>query len=927
MNQIAPNDWQELSSLLDQTEELDDAALASWLARLRIQAHPLLAQLQRMLEARNHLHTSEFMAAPPRLHRSLPPVSMWSEGSPIGPYRLLRPLGAGGMAEVWLAARDDGAFRRDVAIKLLYLQASSVQRDSFVQRFQRERDILASLSHPHIASLFDAGVTPSGQPWLALEYVQGEPLTTWCDRAQFDLAGRVRLFLQVLQAVEHAHTNLVIHRDLKPANILVTAQNQVQLLDFGIAKLMEPDGSSLGASELTRTVGQPLTLQYASPEQLRGLALSTASDEYSLGVVLYELLSGERPYELKQETAAQLEQAILETDPRAPSRRALTDAAALARGSSVKALRQALANDLDAIVLKAMSKPSAQRYGSVVALRIDLERWLDGEPVQAKSPTTSYRLRKWVARHRLSVALGTSAVLLLIVVATVAVVLGLQAREESARAMAARDFLIDMFRQADPDLSRGAEITAKQLLDQGQKTILSTLNSQPRLQAELLRGLADAQANMADYRKADQTLAEVVQRFTHLGQTRAAAMALAMQAEAAQTMGDNQRADELLKQATALYSKYGADAEFMAQYASVQGSLAFSVGDLPKARSLLESALAYGNTAFGVADLRTVSLVRLLAEAEAQAGAPQKAIQRLDKLLAGAASIKGLHAWDLITIQITRASLENTAGQFRLAAEHFEIAANHCEKELNPDSETCTTLRNRQVVVLLLQGYHEKALGLLPSLFAQLRADESPRRQNEALLALSRVLALNGTLHEHPELWARMLALGTSGPEVKQPEYVKLWALLVPAESLLHTGQPEASRVLLQRAQARFEAGNHADRRIFGRLRLYQGFAAQALGQHDTALSLMQEATAEHARLLGADHPLTLLVSVHQARALCVTHHSDQALALLNHALPLLQEALGSQAPTFLHVQALRDELTQTPSMDSRTARKVDFFL
>jgi hypothetical protein len=418
-----------------------------------------------------------------------------------------------------------------------------------------------------------------------------------------------------------------------------------------------------------------------------------------------------------------------------------------------------------------------------------------------------------------------------------------------------------------------------------------------------------------------------VKRFTQLGQMRDAAITLVQQGDTVQTMGDNGRADDLLMQAVAHYPQYAGDAEFMAQYEFVRGSIAHSAGDLPKARALLESALAYGNKAYGVADVRTVPMVRLLAEVEAQAGAPRLAIQRLDKLLAGAASIKGLQAWDLIAIQITRASLENTAGQFRVAAEHFEIAAKQCERELNPDSETCTNLRSRQIRVLLVQGYRERALGLLPSLSKQLGADESPLRQAEALLLLSRVLALNGKQNERPELWARMRALGDSGPEVKQPQYVKLWALLVPAESLLHAGQPEAAQALLQRVQSRFEAGDRADRSLFGRLRLYQGIAAQALGQHSTALSLMQEATAEYARLSGADHPLALLVSVHQARALFVTHHKDQALALLDHALPVLQDALGPRAPTFLHVQALRNEIAQSPQIDPRSARKVDFFL
>jgi hypothetical protein len=508
-----------------------------------------------------------------------------------------------------------------------------------------------------------------------------------------------------------------------------------------------------------------------------------------------------------------------------------------------------------------------------------------------------------------------------------AVFLGLQARDESARAVATRDFLIDMFRQADPDLSNGPEMTAKQLLDQGHKTIVSTLNAQPLLQAELLRGVADAHINMSDYLKADQTLSEVVERYTQMGRTRDAALALASQAEAVQAMGDNIRANELLSQAAAGYASHHRDAEFMAQYASVQGSLAFSRGDLQKARMQLASARTYAGTAFGEDDLRTAFAIRSLAQIEAQTGDGPFAIQRLDQLLARAQHVKGLQSADLIGIQRNRAELEKSAGQFRLAAEHFEAVGRQCEQVINPDSAICTGLRNQEVVVLLVLGYREKALQLVPSLVAQTGAEESPNRQAEALLAVCRVLALNGKKEEHAALWTRMLALGNSGPDVKLPDYIKLHAMLLQADTLLHAGQAAEAKAQLNRIEARFEAGDQTDRQFLGWLRLSQGLAAQALGQYTEAMSLMQAATEECAKQLGAKHPLVLLFSVHQARALWATQGRKKALELLDQALPPLQDALGPEAPNFIQLQALRDEMSFSSKMDPSVARKVDYFL
>ena len=307
------------------------------------------------------------------------------------------------MAEVWLARRADGAFKREVALKL---PMRSRLREDLDARFARERDILASLEHPQIARLYDAGVGEDGRPWLAMEFVQGQSLTAWCDGRALGIADRLRLALQVLDAVSYAHARSVIHRDLKPSNILVTETGQVRLLDFGVAKLLQGDESD--RTELTGVYGRALTVDYASPEMLRGEAVDARSDLYSFGVLLYELLAGTRPYRLS--TAAQLgmlSQSIDKVDVRKPSEQvAQTRSPTTTPGSWARQLR----GDLDAIVLKALAKRPAERYATASSLADDLQRYLQGKAVHARAGGIGARLTHFVHRHRAMAAIAAAVV-------------------------------------------------------------------------------------------------------------------------------------------------------------------------------------------------------------------------------------------------------------------------------------------------------------------------------------------------------------------------------------------------------------------------------------------------------------------------------------------------------------------------------------
>lgn len=316
-----------------------------------------------------------------------------AEGRRLGPYRLAREVGRGGMGVVYEATRDDAEFERRVAIKVLPAALASATRD---ERFRFERQVLAGLDHPNIARLFDAGSSDDGVPYLVMEYVDGEPIDAWCHRRQLTIRQRVELLLAVCRAVAHAHQNLVVHRDLKPANILVTAQGQPKLLDFGIATLISDQGRSVGA---TRTGQHSFTPEYASPEQVRGERVTTASDVYSLGVLLYIVLAARPPHALDTLTPLEAMRTICEVDPPEPSRVAPTGDQGTLRG------------DLDAVVLKALRKDPGERYRSVFDLEADLKAWLEGRPVTARPTTIGYRARRFVGRHRVSAAAAAVATL------------------------------------------------------------------------------------------------------------------------------------------------------------------------------------------------------------------------------------------------------------------------------------------------------------------------------------------------------------------------------------------------------------------------------------------------------------------------------------------------------------------------------------
>jgi len=519
--------WPEISALLDAALALPTHERARWLESLTGREAEFRDTLRELLLSQAGVETDNFLGTLPRLRHAAggaTGVGALAAGELVGPYRLKAELGRGGMGTVWRAERADGAFEREVALKL---PLTNRLRQDLAVRFARERNILARLEHPHIARFYDAGISTDGLPYLAMEFVDGQPIGTYCDTRQLDVPARLRQFAQVLDAVQYAHANLVVHRDLKPSNILVTADGDVRLLDFGIAKLLADDGPA-HETQLTQISGRALTPDYASPEQIRGEPLTIASDVYSLGVVLYELLAGQRPYRLEIKSAAQLEEAIVCVDPTRPSS-VISDDAAHTRGVSVKRLASALAGDLDTIILKALAKTPAQRYATVAEFGADLERHRQGLPVLAQADSFAYRARKFVRRHRLETAIAVALVLALIggAYAQVAVATALAvgsgialwqarsalwqarlAREQATRAEETKKFVLSFFEAGDADRGGSHKTTAVDLLKQARERLDGAPIADSAIRAELLATIGAGLYGLGELDAATPVLAE-----------------------------------------------------------------------------------------------------------------------------------------------------------------------------------------------------------------------------------------------------------------------------------------------------------------------------------------------------------------------------------------------------------------------------------
>ena len=616
----------------------------------------------------------------------------------IGPYRILSLIGTGGMGRVLLAERDDEQFRQKVAIKVLGTRIASAE---LIRRFRTERQILANLNHPNIARLLDGGETEDGLPYLVMEHVEGQSLLAYCDSEQPGLEQRLTLFLRVCDAVQHAHQNFVIHRDIKSSNVMVAADGTVKLLDFGIAKLLQTDLSMHTVAE-TQVDARVMTPANASPEQLTNDPVTTATDVYGLGLLLYELLTGFTAYELSGTTRHELERAIIDTTPTRPSLRSDTATAAgtTTHGGSLARIRRRLAGDLDTIIMKALRKEPDRRYSTVRELADDIERYLHQEPVQARSEGFVYWARKFVARNRAAV-LGALAVVVVAGGLTLFYTQQITAERDRAdlraeEAEQTSQFLIDLLNGANRTESSD-RTTVDELLNEASARVEAELAGVPDLQSKLHFVIADAFGSVENYEKSFLHHEKALAYLRELPETRDRNVRYSRIAQSLSILyrehGDYTESESLSLEVLALNERIFEPTEFQVSYGlNKHGQILFAQGRYDEARDFLERAVEVGLAGVGENNEFTADAMNNLAIVYSAIGDFEKTEEYYARALAANRAI----------LPRTHPNLANSIANFGLFlnnVQRYADARPYLEESLALRRETFAGVKSRQVAL------------------------------------------------------------------------------------------------------------------------------------------------------------------------------------------------------------------------------------
>ncbi len=811
--QQAPLDWQRLDAVFHEVLNMAEGGRAAVIERLSAEDPRLGDELRKLLRADEAAVGFEApIGRPADAFLSAAgddPVAR--VGGRVGPFQIERLIGAGGMGTVWLATRADQQFEQRVAVKLI---KRGMDTEDVLRRFRRERQVLASLEHPHIARLLDGGATADGRPYLVMEFIDGCSITKYCTDRQASLSEKLRLFVQVCGAVQFAHQNLIVHRDLKPTNILVSVEGAPKLLDFGIAKILKPDDDS---PVTTASEHRLLTPRYASPEQVRNERVTTATDTYALGVILYELLTGQEPYQLTTRSRAEYERAICEQEPIRPSAK-LTAKARSDPGSF--RMKRPLPGDLDTIVLKALRKNPAERYLSVEQLTDDLQRFLSGLPVRARALTWRYRAAKFCVRNKAAVF---AALLVAAALTTAAIVSARSAHREAQQrtvAEAINRFLNeDLLASVDPDRTPDPNVTMRHVLDTASKKIESRFQDQPLVEASIRGTLGVTYESLGEYALAESHLSRSFELLRANGGERGEGTILAR-------------------------ARLGNAKRLLANFA--------------EAGPLVRTALELGEATLGATHPTTLYARHTLGEFHLDEGRASDAVVVLRAAAEGRRAVLGPDAMESMVSWDTLAVAYEQSGQYeeseRLHAEMLERKT----RVLGVDSLSAIATLNSLAYVRMNLGRYDDAEPLFRTAIERGRrvlGDQHPITQI-ALDNLGLLCSYQGRFEEAEKLHAEVheLRARTLGPD--HPD-----ALLSNANlGFVYTssGQFEKAGALFADLLPRYQRVSGPEHPFTITAMNNLAYSVWKLGHLDEAERLFQEVVELRQRVLGEDHPDTV---------------------------------------------------------------------
>ena len=865
-----PERWKQIEEIFYAAVELPEQDRESFLRKTCEQDAELQNEvkslLQRDIETGTILKTVISKAAESLTNGESPDLI----GKRIGPYRIIGLIGQGGMAQVYKAVRDDDQYQKVVAIKMIRLDLAPT---FLISRFWYERQILANLEHPCIARFLEGGTTEERVPYFVMEYIEGEPITTYCDRHGLTIEKRLELFLSVCDAVQYAHRNLVVHRDLKPRNILVTSEGVPKLLDFGIAKLVNPELTS-DVPGSTVTSVRLMTPEYASPEQVRGEKVTTSTDVYSLGLVLYELLSGVRPQQFKTNSFSEIERVVCEQEPERPSSavmRSLSDTAerGMGKGDRKKWSRE-FARELDNIVFMAMQKDPQRRYPTVEQFADDIQRYRSGLPIRARAQTLGYRALKFARRHRTGVAVVAFLAFLLSGFAAVMTFQASRIAKERDRANQVTEFLVKIFEVSNPGESKGNSVTARELLDSSAQKIQADLQKQPEAQAAMMDTMGQVYGNLGLYNTAIPLLEKALQiRKQTLGERNPdIASTMNHLAEALQNAGKHDAALRMANEALTMRRKLlGNEHPDVASSLGTLGGSLYETGKYAEAEAAFRESLAIREKAFGEEHVKVATSLSQLAMIVATEGKKDEAEPLNRRALAIRRKLLGNDHPDVAASlnNLGRALMDK--GDYDGAEQMFREAVELDRKILGKDHPDLA-------VTLSSLGY---------SLKEKKENVEAEKLFREALALRRKALG-----NEHPAI-ARSLC--TIGPIlIERGDYAG-------AESIFR----EAQQVWMKSFPP-----NHVEQaHVFsglGRVRMGQG-------NHKEAEEFFRQALEIRLRGYPADHPNIAAVKGYFGECLIHLHRYQEAESMLLDSYRIYSLKRGVNHPISIEAAARLESL------------------